>query len=348
MPVESTPTIRLEEPVAAMPAPTPPSRVVVAKGVDVEPLLGAAVGTVEMLRSALEATRGEAESVEQALRDVPADSEADAEWKSRLQVIYEEVRHRRSCMDAELEAARSEAAELVAAARADAAQITRAAEAELDRTLSSPDSAGPARGSVDPVRPAATIQEAPAEPVRVRLDDQASDAAEPAFAPGAARDAEPSGSAHPLASEPPPPELPSPDPEPQLPPAAFSPSGMPPFVAVMVPSPDGSGPPSYVLAPTVGMAQWSSMAAMPPTGAMPAAPPAASSYTPVAAVSSYLPAAPPYPYPVQPPSPQPGPMIDADPGSGRRGGISRVFHIDVILPLVAVAIVIVVLLAWLG
>jgi hypothetical protein len=80
------------------------------------------------------------------------------------------------------------------------------------------------------------------------------------------------------------------------------------------------------------MASWPTMSPPPAGFVGPAAPMAAA------------------PYPNGPTSPAaaPGQALEPRPRPTARGGVARLLHVDVILPLIAVAIVIVVLLAWLG
>jgi hypothetical protein len=322
MPVESTPTIRLDGPApAARVAPTSApgstpvpglTRVVVSRGSEVEPLMRTASAAVKALAERLESALRDAAAAERAVGDVSHEAAVEEEWNASLQVIRQEVEERRSRLAAELDEARRAAAVRVAAARGEAVALVRAAGDELASSLAG-EAASPSESTLaPPLRPAPAT---PADPAPVD--------APPVDAPPV---------------DVPPVDVPPVD----VPPAAASnaasapptgvvlPAGMPPFVAVMIPAADGTGQPSYVLAPTVAAASWPVMSA-PAAVAGPVAPiPSAS-------------------YPNGPADPAaPGQVLEPRPRPTARDGLTRMLHVDVILPLIAVAIVIVVLLAWLG
>jgi hypothetical protein len=307
MPVESTPTIRLDGPApAARVAPTSApgstpvpglTRVVVSRGSEVEPLMRTASAAVKVLAERLESALRDAAAAERAVGDVSHEAAVEEEWNASLQVIRQEVEERRSRLAADLDGARREAADRVAAARAEAVALVRAAGDELASSLAG-EAASPSESTLaPPLRPAPAT---PADPAPV-------DAPPVDVPPAAASNA---------ASAPPT--------------GVVLPAGMPPFVAVMIPAADGTGQPSYVLAPTVAAASWPVMSA-PAAVAGPVAPiPSAS-------------------YPNGPADPAaPGQVLEPRPRPTARDGLTRMLHVDVILPLIAVAIVIVVLLAWLG
>jgi hypothetical protein len=307
MPVESTPTIRLDGPApAARVAPTSApgstpvpglTRVVVSRGSEVEPLMRTASAAVKALAERLESALRDAAAAERAVGDVSHEAAVEEEWNASLQVIRQEVEERRSRLAADLDGARREAADRVAAARAEAVALVRAAGDELASSLAG-EAASPSESTLaPPLRPAPAT---PADPAPV-------DAPPVDVPPAAASNA---------ASAPPT--------------GVVLPAGMPPFVAVMIPAADGTGQPSYVLAPTVAAASWPVMSA-PAAVAGPVAPiPSAS-------------------YPNGPADPAaPGQVLEPRPRPTARDGLTRMLHVDVILPLIAVAIVIVVLLAWLG
>jgi hypothetical protein len=307
MPVESTPTIRLDGPApAARVAPTSApgstpvpglTRVVVSRGSEVEPLMRTASAAVKVLAERLESALRDAAAAERAVGDVSHEAAVEEEWNASLQVIRQEVEERRSRLAADLDGARREAADRVAAARAEAVALVRAAGDELASSLAG-EAASPSESTLaPPLRPAPAT---PADPAPV-------DAPPVDVPPAAASNA---------ASAPPT--------------GVVLPAGMPPFVAVMIPAADGTGQPSYVLAPTVAAASWPVMSA--PGG--------------VAGPVEPMPAA---SYPNGPAHPAaPGQVLEPRPRPTARDGLTRMLHVDVILPLIAVAIVIVVLLAWLG
>jgi hypothetical protein len=331
MPVESTPTIRLDDPSPAAPvvpteitSPTAPApgpgltRVVVARGSEVEPLMRQASASVKALADRLESALRYAAASELAVGDASHGEAVEAEWEASLQVIRQEVEERRSRLAAELDDARREAAERVATARAEAMAVVRAAGDELASSLSGGDVSVHAGPTVaEPVGP--TGPSDVSEPIE--LTDASVPPADPAPSP-----------ADPAPSDLPPAAASDAPPVPPMPPAGMvAPSGMPPFVAVMIPAADGSGQPSYVLAPTVAAASWPVMSPPPVvTGAVAPAPMAS------------------YPNAPAHPAAAPGQVFEPRPRPTARGGLTRMLHVDVILPLVAVAIVIVVLLAWLG
>jgi hypothetical protein len=312
MPVESTPTIRLDGPApAARVAPTSApgstpvlglTRVVVSRGSEVEPLMRTASAAVKALAERLESALRDAAAAERAVGDVSHEAAVEEEWNASLQVIRQEVEERRSRLAADLDGARREAADRVAAARAEAVALVRAAGDELASSLAG-EAASPSESTLaPPLRPAPAT---PADPAPV--DAPPVDVPPVDVPPAAASNA---------ASAPPT--------------GVVLPAGMPPFVAVMIPAADGTGQPSYVLAPTVAAASWPVMSA-PAAVAGPVAPiPSAS-------------------YPDGPADPAaPGQVLEPRPRPTARDGLTRMLHVDVILPLIAVAIVIVVLLAWLG
>jgi hypothetical protein len=312
MPVESTPTIRLDGPApAARVAPTSApgstpvpglTRVVVSRGSEVEPLMRTASAAVKALAERLESALRDAAAAERAVGDVSHEAAVEEEWNASLQVIRQEVEERRSRLAADLDGARREAADRVAAARAEAVALVRAAGDELASSLAG-EAASPSESTLaPPLRPAPAT---PADPAPV---DAPPVDVPPVYVPPAA--------ASNAASAPPT--------------GVVLPAGMPPFVAVMIPAADGTGQPSYVLAPTVAAASWPVMSA-PAAVAGPVAPiPSAS-------------------YPNGPADPAaPGQVLEPRPRPTARDGLTRMLHVDVILPLIAVAIVIVVLLAWLG
>jgi hypothetical protein len=312
MPVESTPTIRLDGPApAARVAPTSApgstpvpglTRVVVSRGSEVEPLMRTASAAVKALAERLESALRDAAAAERAVGDVSHEAAVEEEWNASLQVIRQEVEERRSRLAADLDGARREAADRVAAARAEAVALVRAAGDELASSLAG-EAASPSESTLaPPLRPAPAT---PADPAPV--DAPPVDVPPVDVPPAAASNA---------ASAPPT--------------GVVLPAGMPPFVAVMIPAADGTGQPSYVLAPTVAAASWPVMSA-PAAVAGPVAPiPSAS-------------------YPNGPADPAaPGQVLEPRPRPTARDGLTRMLHVDVILPLIAVAIVIVVLLAWLG
>jgi hypothetical protein len=312
MPVESTPTIRLDGPApAARVAPTSApgstpvpglTRVVVSRGSEVEPLMRTASAAVKVLAERLESALRDAAAAERAVGDVSHEAAVEEEWNASLQVIRQEVEERRSRLAADLDGARREAADRVAAARAEAVALVRAAGDELASSLAG-EAASPSESTLaPPLRPAPAT---PADPAPV--DAPPVDVPPVDVPPAAASNA---------ASAPPT--------------GVVLPAGMPPFVAVMIPAADGTGQPSYVLAPTVAAASWPVMSA-PAAVAGPVAPiPSAS-------------------YPNGPADPAaPGQVLEPRPRPTARDGLTRMLHVDVILPLIAVAIVIVVLLAWLG
>jgi hypothetical protein len=312
MPVESTPTIRLDGPApAARVAPTSApgstpvpglTRVVVSRGSEVEPLMRTASAAVKALAERLESALRDAAAAERAVGDVSHEAAVEEEWNASLQVIRQEVEERRSRLAADLDGARREAADRVAAARAEAVALVRAAGDELASSLAG-EAASPSESTLaPPLRPAPAT---PADPAPV--DAPPVDVPPVDVPPAAASNA---------ASAPPT--------------GVVLPAGMPPFVAVMIPAADGTGQPSYVLAPTVAAASWPVMSA-PAAVAGPVAPiPSASS-----------PNGPAHPA-------APGQVLEPRPRPTARDGLTRMLHVDVILPLIAVAIVIVVLLAWLG
>jgi hypothetical protein len=312
MPVESTPTIRLDGPApAARVAPTSApgstpvpglTRVVVSRGSEVEPLMRTASAAVKALAERLESALRDAAAAERAVGDVSHEAAVEEEWNASLQVIRQEVEERRSRLAADLDGARREAADRVAAARAEAVALVRAAGDELASSLAG-EAASPSESTLaPPLRPAPATPADPA-PVDAPPVDVPPVDVPPAAASNAAL-APPTG--------------------------VVLPAGMPPFVAVMIPAADGTGQPSYVLAPTVAAASWPVMSA-PAAVAGPVAPiPSAS-------------------YPNGPADPAaPGQVLEPRPRPTARDGLTRMLHVDVILPLIAVAIVIVVLLAWLG
>jgi hypothetical protein len=307
MPVESTPTIRLDVPApAARVAPTSApgstpvpglTRVVVSRGSEVEPLMRTASAAVKALAERLESALRDAAAAERAVGDISHEAAVEEEWNASLQVIRQEVEERRSRLAAELDGARREAADRVSAARGEAVALVRSAGDELASSLAG-EAASPSESTLaPPLRPAPAT---PADPAPVE--------APPADVPPAA------------ASN-----------APEAPPTGVVlPAGVPPFVAVMIPAADGTGQPSYVLAPTVAAASWPVVSA--PGG--------------VAGPVEPMPAA---SYPNGPAHPAaPGQVLETRPRPTARDGLTRMLHVDVILPLIAVAIVIVVLLAWLG
>jgi hypothetical protein len=317
MPVESTPTIRLDGPApAARVAPTSApgsrpvpglTRVVVSRGSEVEPLMRTASAAVKALAERLESALRDAAAAERAVGDVSHEAAVEEEWNASLQVIRQEVEERRSRLAADLDGARREAADRVAAARAEAVALVRAAGDELASSLAG-EAASPSESTLaPPLRPAPATPADPAPVDAPPVDVPPVDVPPVDVPPAAASNA---------ASAPPT--------------GVVLPAGMPPFVAVMIPAADGTGQPSYVLAPTVAAASWPVMSA-PAAVAGPVAPiPSAS-------------------YPNGPAHPAaPGQVLEPRPRPTARDGLTRMLHVDVILPLIAVAIVIVVLLAWLG
>jgi hypothetical protein len=312
MPVESTPTIRLDGPApAARVAPTSApgstpvpglTRVVVSRGSEVEPLMRTASAAVKALAERLESALRDAAAAERAVGDVSHEAAVEEEWNASLQVIRQEVEERRSRLAADLDGARREAADRVAAARAEAVALVRAAGDELASSLAG-EAASPSESTLaPPLRPAPAT---PADPAPV--DAPPVDVPPVDVPPAAASNA---------ASAPPT--------------GVVLPAGMPPFVAVMIPAADGTGQPSYVLAPTVAAARG-------PVWWAPAA--VAGPVAPIPSASS--PNGPAHPA-------APGQVLEPRPRPTARDGLTRMLHVDVILPLIAVAIVIVVLLAWLG
>lgn len=328
MPVESTPTLRLEDPPPLAP-PAPPvadvalSRALVARGVDVEPLMRTAKSAIGELTGRLQAALDEAAAAEAAVGDLSHEAAVESEWNASLQVIREEIEERRARHAQDLDLARRDAAECMAAARAEASALVQAASNSLSESLSE----GSRPTEPDPIIPGPVV-------------------------PGPT-DLPPAAAAEAPVTDVPPAPAPAPPPDASRAlPAATLLSGMPPFVAVMVPSTDGSATPTYVLAPTVGMSSWAPGPSPQHTQMVPM--PAAAFQAPAG-----YPGAPGYPeghgyqplptsQPVPGYQPAPAPPIEGRHRASSGGRRSRLLHIDVILPLLAVAIVIVVLLAWLG
>lgn len=326
MPVESVPSLRS----AGRPAADTPqvldrlARIELAPGEVVEPLLRSARSAVASLTLQARTAEQNARLAEQATSsDEALGREAlEAEQAARLAVVDLDLEVRRVARDAAVEQARLDADALVAEAREDGRAMVLEAREELDRSL------GRVPGSV-----AAPV--AAAVPL-VTVADLA-EGPEPDPAPVVPLEPEP--------SYPPPaagPTYPPPSAAPTLPPpmmaAPLGASFAPTFTAVLVQAPDGTLQQMLMLTPAGAPAP----APIAPVAAAPVALPA---LMPAPGTTQVLAA--PAPLAVAPPAPAiPVQEVASSRPSGNAG--RRLLHLDVILPLIAVAIVLVVLLAWLG
>jgi len=330
MPVESAPTLRsVHDRVPVVAPPTTPTRLArseLAPSEAVEPLLRTARGSVASLRLRLRAAEQKAADAEAALVDAQRADQAtfEAERASRLAAIDVDVQARLRVRDAAVDDARRQAALLLTAAREDARAAVSTAREELDRSLDGLPGAPPPPTLAAPMTAAVGLASAAPSPPHGRDPEaQPDDEPEPRLPPPASA-----------------PSYPPPSAAPTLPPPMVAASVAPAFTTVLLQGPDGilqqaimvtpgsfSGVPSAPVAPSAPMAPV-------PLALMPAAVPA--------------PAAP-APDPVVPPGYVPAGYVPAPEAGVRKPRALRgLLHLDVLLPLLAVVIVLVVLLAWLG
>jgi hypothetical protein len=327
MPVESAPTLRSVH--TSVPAIAPPpicrlTRSDLAPSDVVEPLLQTARGSVASLQLKARAAEQKARASEAALVGDAHGVGGDfpARRAERLAVVELEVQTRRRMRDAALDEARREAEVVLNGARDDGWAVIAAAREELDRSLSSLPGAAPLPTLAAPI--AATIGVGAVLTSGPREPDPSPRDPEPSFPPPAAGPSYPPPSAGPTL---PPPMMAAP----------FGGSFAPTFTTVLVQAPDGTLQQMLMLTPG-GFAAPAAAPVAPVPVAMPALMPAAAGATNVVM-------APAAPATVAPPAPA-IPVQEA--GAAQPSAARRLLHLDVILPLLAVAIVLVVLLAWLG
>lgn len=327
MPVESVPSLRPGRDILRAPATLaagPVNRLArtdVAPGEAVEPLMRSA-------RSAVASLTLKVRAAEQAARAAEAAAAADdgidhlaleAERSARLGAVAVDVELRRRDRDAAVDQARRDAEALLASAREEAIAVVAAARDDLELSLGSLLGAPPLPTMAAPITAAAVL----------------SAAASVVPAPAPVPEPEP----EPVPIEPRPaagPTYPPPSPQPTLPPpmvaAPLAPTSAS-YTTVLVQAADGFLRPALVL--TSGQF------------GVPAAP--ALQYLAAAAVApgpQHLPAT--TTAPVAAAALLPAPVAEPSPALPAAGAGRRLLHLDVLLPLVAVAIVLVVLLAWLG
>ncbi len=324
-----------------LPALTP---VAVAVDVAVEPLLRAASATLSAMvlrhRAATAAADQAEDAASTADRDErSANAQGLAERRAELELDLADRRRRH---DQELDWVRAAAVEQLEAARRDALATVATATAELDvavtrferrpqRTEWSPaSSSAPATGAPversEPVAAVAPIAAAavPVAPHPPRTPDPVV-AVPDGPAPSWASDLSSHG---------------------EVPPPTFAPATG--FLAFVVPGSEGR-PDSVLRLPVVTTGEGSVAPAPSPTPAAPEvavpAPPAAS-----ASQAAALPPPPVHAAPAPPTAAIPAVVAHpaAPPSAPEASLLRRLLHLDVVLPLVAVAIVLVVLLAWVG
>jgi len=328
VPVESAPTLRSVHDNSAPVTATPISRLTrseLAPGEVVEPLLRAARGSVASLQLKARTADQQARDAEAALA-APADGDGgafEAERAERLAAVDLEIRARQRVRDAAVDEARREAEVVLNGARDDGRVLIAAAREELDRTLSSLPGASPLPTLAAPIAASvgvgAVLTSTPPEPEPSPPGDP-----EPSFPPPAAGPSYPPPSAGPTI---PPPMMAAP----------LAGSFAPTFTTVLVQAPDGTLQQMLMLTPG-GFAAPAAAPVAPVAVAMPALMPATAGATNVVV-------APAVPAPVAPPAPA---IPVQEVGAAQPSAARRLVHLDVILPLIAVAIVLLVLLAWLG
>jgi hypothetical protein len=314
VPIESTPTLAPELPRQVTPRPVVRlERSPIARAESVEPVLRSARGEVASLRLRARAAQRAAEQSELALAEHD-DSGIAAEREARMAQVAAEIEEANRRRDVELAAAREEADALLAAARAEADAEVAAARSELHAVV-----AALSTGVVaEPVAAEPDVEDAgaPGAP-----DEQPDD--EPVLPPAAAY---PPPGAMPFTGPPSSPVPTVPPPGAGLPAPVVASPFTPVYSSVLIQAADGTLQQALVLA--------TPQAALAAPGVAPFAPHAtvapSAALVPVAAAPSVV-------EPVSEPAPVPAPPL------GR-----RLLHLDVILPLIAVLIVLVVLLAWLG
>jgi hypothetical protein len=326
MPVESVPTRRpARDPDAALWSGEPVARldrVDFAPRDVVEPLLRSARSAVASLTLKARTAEQEARAAEESAwsgDDLDPDVVA-ARNAAQLAVVEEEIEAARRRRDAAVEGARRDAEVLIGAAREEGRALVAAAREAHDRSLAALSGAPPLATPETP-RATAVAASTPPEP-------------EPAPPVGT-----PPGFPPPAAG----PTYPPPSPAPTLPPpmvaAPLAPPLAPSFASVLLQAPDGTFHQALVL--TTGPTQ-APMAPMAPAApvAQPA-PMAPSAVAPPALMPAPTPI--PAPVPVAEAAAVPAAAVAPTKAPGR-----RLLHLDVILPLIAVLLVLVVLLAWLG
>ena len=315
MPIESTPTLvpELPRPVVSRPLARL-ERAPFARAESVDPVLRAARGQLASLRLRARAAERAAEQAETALV-LHDDSVITAERDARMAQITAEIEEAERQREVALAAAREQAHDIVAAARADADTELEGARAHLQSVV--------AAMAVGPVLATASASASSSPPEDLPED-------EPVLPPAASY---PPPAPLPFTGPPssPVPTVPPPGAPESFPgPVVASPFGAAPFAAayntVLIQAPDGTFQQALVLA--------SPQAPVLPAAVQPVAPasPASAALVPLPVAAPAQVAA-----PVEPATP-----VDR-PSAGR-----RLLHLDVILPLLAVLIVLVVLLARLG